>query len=64
MEIPESERSDISWYVEICASTNQDFYYGISTVIYLHIDHNDAKKIHDEKLNGNLVVLGISQGIQ
>ena len=31
--------------------------YGILTVIYLHIDHNDAKKIHDEKLKGNLIVL-------
>ncbi len=32
--------------------------YGISTVKYLHIDHKDAEKIHDEKLKGNLVVLG------
>jgi hypothetical protein len=32
--------------------------YGISTVIYLHIDHIDAKKIHDEKLKGNIGVLG------
>jgi len=27
-------------------------------VIYLHLDHNDAKKIHDDKLKGNLIVLG------
>jgi len=27
-------------------------------VIYLHIDNNDAKKIHDEKLKRNLIVLG------
>jgi len=34
--------------------------YGIFTVIYLHLDHNDAKKIHDDKLKGNLIVLGQS----
>lgn len=27
-------------------------------MIYLHLDHNDAKKIHDNKLKGNLIVLG------
>jgi hypothetical protein len=27
-------------------------------VIYLHLDHNDTKKIHDDKLKGNLIVLG------
>ncbi len=27
-------------------------------MIYLHLDHNDAKKIHDDKLKGNLIVLG------
>jgi len=53
------------WILVLAAGTNGGYpiaklyyEYGISTVIYLHIDHNDAKKIHDEKLNGNLVVLG------
>jgi hypothetical protein len=27
-------------------------------MIYLHIDHNDAKNIHDEKLKGDQIVLG------
>ena len=27
-------------------------------VIQYKLDHNDAKKIHSEKLNGNFVVLG------
>ena len=27
-------------------------------MIYPHLDHNDAKKIHDNKLKGNLIVLG------
>jgi hypothetical protein len=53
------------WILVLAAGTNGGYpiaklycEYGISTVIYLHIDHNDAKKIHDEKLNGNLVVWG------
>ena len=27
-------------------------------MIYLHLDHSDAKKIHANKLKGNLIVLG------
>ncbi len=27
-------------------------------MIYPHLDHNDAKKIYDNKLKGNLIVLG------
>jgi hypothetical protein len=53
------------WILVLAAGTNGGYpiaklyyEYGIFTVIYLHIDHNDAKKIHDEKLKGNLIVLG------
>jgi hypothetical protein len=53
------------WILVVAAGTNGGYpiaklyyEYGISTVIYLQIDHKDAKKIHDEKLKGNLVVLG------
>lgn len=53
------------WILVLAAGTNGgypiaklNYEYGIFTVIYLHIDHNDAKKIHDEKVKGNLIVLG------
>jgi hypothetical protein len=53
------------WILVLAAWTNGGYpiaklyyEYGIFTVIYLHLDHNDAKKIHDDKLKGNLVVLG------
>lgn len=32
--------------------------HGVSTVIYLHIDPADAAKLNDEKILGNLVILG------
>jgi hypothetical protein len=32
--------------------------HGVSTVIYLHIDPTDAAKLNDEKIRGNLVILG------
>jgi hypothetical protein len=34
------------------------FDHGISTVIYLHVDYGDLTKMREEKLKGNLVVLG------
>jgi hypothetical protein len=51
------------WILVLAAGTNGGiaklyYEYGTSTVIYLHVDHDDAKKIHDEKLKGNLIVLG------
>ena len=53
------------WSLVVAAGTNGGFPiakayfdYGISTVIYLHIDYNDLMKIYEEKLKGNLVVLG------
>jgi hypothetical protein len=32
--------------------------HGVSTVIYLHIDYGELMKIREEKLEGNLVVMG------
>jgi putative NIF3 family GTP cyclohydrolase 1 type 2 len=32
--------------------------HGVSTVIYLHIDPTDAAKLNEEKIRGNLVILG------
>jgi putative NIF3 family GTP cyclohydrolase 1 type 2 len=53
------------WALVIAAGTNGGFpiakayfEHGISTVIYLHIDYNDLRKMYDEKLNGNVIVLG------
>jgi hypothetical protein len=53
------------WIMVSAAGTNGGypiaklyFEYGIFTVIYLQIDHNDVKKIQDEKLKWNLIVLG------
>jgi putative NIF3 family GTP cyclohydrolase 1 type 2 len=53
------------WALVIAAGTNGGFpiakayfEYGISTVIYLHIDYNDLTKIYEEKLKGNLIILG------
>jgi hypothetical protein len=34
------------------------FDYGVCTVIYLHIDYNDLTKLCEERLKGNLIVLG------
>lgn len=53
------------WALVIAAGTNGGFpiakaYFdhGISTVIYLHIDYNDLTKMYEEKLKGNLIILG------
>jgi hypothetical protein len=49
----------------VAAGTNGGYpiaklYYehGVSTVIYLHIDPTEAAKLNDEKIRGNLVILG------
>ena len=49
----------------VAAGTNGGYpiaklYYehGISTVIYLHIDPVDAAKLNDDKIRGNLIILG------
>jgi putative NIF3 family GTP cyclohydrolase 1 type 2 len=53
------------WALVIAAGTNGGFpiakayfEHGISTVIYLHIDYNDLTKMYEEKLKGNLIILG------
>jgi hypothetical protein len=53
------------WSLVLAAGTNGGFQiaktyfqHNISTVIYLHIDYNDLSKMYEEKLEGNLVVLG------
>ncbi len=53
------------WALVVAAGTNGGYHvarvyfdHGISTVIYLHIDYGDLAKLRDEKLKGNLLVLG------
>jgi len=53
------------WALVVAAGTNGGFniakaYFqsGISTVIYLHIDYGELIKIREEKLEGNLIVMG------
>jgi putative NIF3 family GTP cyclohydrolase 1 type 2 len=53
------------WSLVLAAGTNGGFpiakayfEHGVSTVIYLHIDYNDLTRMYEEKLKGNLVVLG------
>ena len=53
------------WALVLAAGTNgghsiaKAYYeHGIDTVIYLHIDPGDLAKMKEEKLKGNLVVLG------
>ncbi len=53
------------WALVIAAGTNGGysvakayFEHGVSTVIYLHVDYGDLTKLKEEKVNGNLVVLG------
>jgi putative NIF3 family GTP cyclohydrolase 1 type 2 len=61
-----SERSRAGhWALVIAAGTNGGhsiakayFQHGVDTVIYLHIDPSDLAKMKEEKLKGNLVVLG------
>ena len=53
------------WVLVLAAGTNGGFpiakayfEHEISTVIYLHIDYNDLRKMYEENLKGNLIVLG------
>jgi putative NIF3 family GTP cyclohydrolase 1 type 2 len=53
------------WVLVIAAGTNGGyavakayFEHGVSTVIYLHVDHGELGKLKAEKIDGNLVVLG------
>jgi putative NIF3 family GTP cyclohydrolase 1 type 2 len=53
------------WALVVAAGTNGGFHiakayleYGVSTVIYLHIDYGELTKMREEKLDGNLVVMG------
>ena len=53
------------WALVIAAGTNGGYHvarayfdHGVSTVIYLHVDYGDLTKMREEKLKGNLVVLG------
>lgn len=53
------------WALVIAAGTNGGypiakayFQHGVNTVIYLHVDYGDLAKLKEDKLKGNLVVLG------
>jgi len=53
------------WSLVVAAGTNGGFniakayfQYGVSTVIYLHIDYGELVKMREENLKGNLVVMG------
>jgi putative NIF3 family GTP cyclohydrolase 1 type 2 len=53
------------WALVVAAGTNGGypiakayFDHGINTIIYLHVDYGDLTKMREEKLTGNLVVMG------
>lgn len=53
------------WALVIAAGTNGGysvarayFEHGVDTVVYLHVDYGDLTKMREDKLKGNLVVLG------
>jgi putative NIF3 family GTP cyclohydrolase 1 type 2 len=53
------------WALVVAAGTNGGFHiakaylqYGVSTLIYLHIDYGELMKMREEKLEGNLIVMG------
>jgi putative NIF3 family GTP cyclohydrolase 1 type 2 len=53
------------WTLVVAAGTNGGFniakayfQHGVSTVIYLHIDYGELMKMREEKLEGNLIVMG------
>lgn len=57
------------WALVIAAGTNGGypvakayFQHGVDTVIYLHVDYGDLAKMKEDKLRGNLVVLGHMAG--
>lgn len=61
-----SEKNELGrWALVVGAGTNGGYHvarayfeHGVSTVIYLHIDYGDLTKMREDKLKGNLVVLG------
>ncbi|OLC85066.1 MAG: hypothetical protein AUJ08_03265 [Thaumarchaeota archaeon 13_1_40CM_3_50_5] len=53
------------WALVVSAGTNGGYHiakaylqHGVSTIIYLHVDYNDLTKMREDKLDGNLVVMG------
>jgi putative NIF3 family GTP cyclohydrolase 1 type 2 len=53
------------WALVVAAGTNGGyniakayFQHGVSTVIYLHVDYGDLTKMREDRLEGNLVVMG------
>ena len=53
------------WALVVAAGTNGGYHiakaylqHGVSTIIYLHVDYNDLTKMREDKLDGNLVVMG------
>jgi putative NIF3 family GTP cyclohydrolase 1 type 2 len=53
------------WALVVAAGTNGGYHiakayleHGVSTVIYLHIDYGDLTKMREDKLDGNLMVMG------
>jgi len=53
------------WALVVAAGTNGGYHiakayfqHGVNTVIYLHVDYGDLTKMREEKLAGNLVVMG------
>lgn len=61
-----SEKSKAGhWALVVAAGTNGGYHiakayfqHGVNTVIYLHVDYGDLTKMREEKLTGNLVVMG------
>jgi putative NIF3 family GTP cyclohydrolase 1 type 2 len=53
------------WALVVAAGTNGGYHiakayfqHGVSTIMYLHVDHGDLAKMREEGLSGNLVVMG------
>jgi putative NIF3 family GTP cyclohydrolase 1 type 2 len=53
------------WALVVAAGTNGGYHiakayfqHGVSTVIYLHVDYGDLTKMREDRLEGNLVVMG------
>lgn len=61
-----SEKSKAGrWALVVAAGTNGGYdiakaylQHGISTVIYLHVDYGELMKMREDRLDGNLVVMG------
>ena len=53
------------WALVVAAGTNGGYniakaymQHGVSTVIYLHVDYGELTKMREDRLAGNLVVMG------